>query len=126
MCNVPQLEIFMIERLYSRKVRSSASGEITNKISRIAGQYKKVLSLTKLLCLELAGPVSYANYNSGITFSIKVYSTLLRNTIVSKFCSGIFGREAVKLGLILALLGGVSLKNEHTKIRGQSHVLLVG
>ena len=32
----------------------------------------------------------------------------------------------IKLGLILALLGGVSLENESSKIRGQSHVLLVG
>jgi DNA helicase MCM9 len=38
----------------------------------------------------------------------------------------IYGRNVVKLGLLLSLLGGVSVENENSKIRGQSHVLLVG
>jgi DNA replicative helicase MCM subunit Mcm2 (Cdc46/Mcm family) len=50
----------------------------------------------------------------------------LRNTVVSKFSSNIFGRENIKLGLLLGLLGGVSIHNEHTRIRGQSHILLIG
>jgi DNA replicative helicase MCM subunit Mcm2 (Cdc46/Mcm family) len=50
----------------------------------------------------------------------------MRNEIVKKFSPNIYGREAIKLGLILSLLGGVSINNENTKIRGQSHVLLVG
>ena len=32
----------------------------------------------------------------------------------------------IKLGLILSLLGGVSLENESSQIRGHSHVLIIG
>jgi DNA replicative helicase MCM subunit Mcm2 (Cdc46/Mcm family) len=35
-----------------------------------------------------------------------------RNTVIRNFCPTIFGREIVKLGLILSLLGGVSIHNE--------------
>lgn len=50
----------------------------------------------------------------------------LRNAAIAKFCPNIYGRENVKLGIMLSILGGVSIENEQTKIRGQSHVLLVG
>lgn len=49
-----------------------------------------------------------------------------RNEVVESFCPNIFGRHNIKLGLILSLLGGVSYKNENSKLRGQSHVLLIG
>ena len=45
---------------------------------------------------------------------------------MESYSPNIFGRHNIKLGLILALLGGVSYKNENSRLRGQSHVLLIG
>ncbi len=49
-----------------------------------------------------------------------------RREALRNFCPNIYGYQIIKLGLLLGLLGGVSYKNENTKIRGQSHVLLIG
>lgn len=56
---------------------------------------------------------------SSLSFSIErilpqqrlAKSIEMRNSIVEKFSPNIFGREAIKLGMLLSLLGGVSLQN---------------
>ena len=50
-----------------------------------------------------------------------------RNKILASFCPEIFGLYIVKLAVALALIGGVQQKKESgTRIRGESHLLLVG
>eukprot|EP01135_Chromosphaera_perkinsii_P003156 Nk52_evm45s236 gene=Nk52_evmTU45s236 len=50
-----------------------------------------------------------------------------RNIILKSFCPQIFGMYIVKLAVALALIGGVQRVTESgTRIRGESHILLVG
>ncbi|CAG7827610.1 unnamed protein product [Allacma fusca] len=49
-----------------------------------------------------------------------------RNHVLSSFCPGICGMYVVKLALCVALAGGVSKQKNGTKLRGESHLLLVG
>ena len=50
-----------------------------------------------------------------------------RNVILKNFCPQICGMYLVKLAVIMALVGGVQrTTNTGTKIRGESHILLVG
>lgn len=50
-----------------------------------------------------------------------------RNHIISSMCPQIFGGYVVKLAVTLVLIGGVRRVDETgTKIRGESHLLLVG
>ena len=50
-----------------------------------------------------------------------------RNRILSAFCPQVFGLYVVKLAVSLALIGGVQrIKESGTRIRGESHLLLVG
>lgn len=42
------------------------------------------------------------------------------------FCPELYGRSVEKLGVLLCVLGGVPAMNQSTRIRGQSHLLLVG
>lgn len=50
-----------------------------------------------------------------------------RNKILSAFCPQVFGLYVVKLAVSLALIGGVQrIKESGTRIRGESHLLLVG
>ncbi|XP_046846241.1 DNA helicase MCM9-like [Xenia sp. Carnegie-2017] len=50
-----------------------------------------------------------------------------RNHIIASMCPQIFGCYVVKLAVTLVLIGGVRRINEtETKVRGESHLLLVG
>ena len=68
----------------------------------------------------------YSEYNLTSKERIIIKQLEFRREIVENFCPSIYGRDMVKLGLILALLGGVSMDNENSRIRGNSHVLLIG
>lgn len=50
----------------------------------------------------------------------------LRQDVIDLFCPNLYNRDLVKLGVLLCLLGGVSQTTHNTRIRGQSHLLLVG
>ncbi|XP_014668303.1 PREDICTED: DNA helicase MCM9-like [Priapulus caudatus] len=50
-----------------------------------------------------------------------------RNAIIASLCPQVYGLYVVKLAVALVLVGGVQKENERgTKIRGESHLLLVG
>eukprot|EP00842_Homolaphlyctis_polyrhiza_P004468 jgi/Hompol1/5021/HPOL_004104-RA len=49
-----------------------------------------------------------------------------RNLIIQSFCPKVFGLYIVKLTILLLLVGGVAKEESGIKIRGDSHVLLVG
>ncbi|KAJ3268907.1 DNA helicase mcm9 [Terramyces sp. JEL0728] len=49
-----------------------------------------------------------------------------RNKILSSFCPQVFGLYLVKLAVVLVLVGGVGKQEGGLKIRGDSHILLVG
>ncbi|XP_057315035.1 DNA helicase MCM9-like [Hydractinia symbiolongicarpus] len=50
-----------------------------------------------------------------------------RNKILASFCPQVFGLYIVKLAVALVLIGGVQRTKENgTRIRGESHLLLVG
>lgn len=50
-----------------------------------------------------------------------------RNRILASFCPEVFGLYVVKLAVTLVLIGGVQrTKESGTRIRGESHLLLVG
>ena len=50
-----------------------------------------------------------------------------RNHIIASVCPQIFGCYAVKLAVTLVLIGGVRRVDQSgTKVRGESHLLLVG
>ena len=50
-----------------------------------------------------------------------------RNQILASFCPQVFGLYVVKLAVVLVLIGGVQRQEESgTRIRGESHILLVG
>jgi DNA helicase MCM9 len=53
-------------------------------------------------------------------------SMAARDGIVKSFCPRIFGMHAIKLSVLLVLLGGVPKVEDTMKIRGNSHLLLVG
>jgi DNA helicase MCM9 len=50
----------------------------------------------------------------------------LRNEIVNGVCPNITGMFHVKLSVLLVLIGGVPKENQNIRIRGDSHLLLVG
>ena len=49
-----------------------------------------------------------------------------RNIILESFCPRIFGMYLVKLAVLLVLTGGVAKTENRMKIRGDSHLLMVG
>lgn len=50
-----------------------------------------------------------------------------RNHILASFCPQVYGLYAVKLAVTLVLIGGVQrVDNSGTRVRGESHMLLVG
>ena len=50
-----------------------------------------------------------------------------RNHILASFCSQVYGLYAVKLAVALVLIGGVQrIDPSGTRVRGESHLLLVG
>ncbi|GIY28877.1 DNA helicase MCM9 [Caerostris darwini] len=49
-----------------------------------------------------------------------------RDFILSSICPQVFGLYIVKLAVALTLAGGVEKKDENSRIRGDSHLLLVG
>lgn len=53
----------------------------------------------------------YQEYNLNSKENLIVKQLEFRNEVVKKFCPSIFGRQIVKLGLTLSLLGGVSYQN---------------
>lgn len=50
----------------------------------------------------------------------------MRQDIIDLFCPSLYDRDLVKLGVLLCLLGGVPHIRHNTRIRGHSHLLLVG
>jgi len=64
-----------------------------------------------------------------LQFEFRIASPHLsgRNKIVSSICPDLYGMFAVKLALSLVLAGGVQrVDNSGTRVRGESHFLLVG
>ncbi|KAJ3318966.1 DNA helicase mcm9 [Boothiomyces sp. JEL0866] len=51
---------------------------------------------------------------------------LARNKILASFCPQVYGLYIVKLAIMLVLVGGVGKQEGGLKIRGDSHILLVG
>lgn len=50
-----------------------------------------------------------------------------RNELLSSLCPQIFGLYLVKLSVALTLIGGIQrISKSGTKVRGESHLLLVG
>lgn len=49
-----------------------------------------------------------------------------RNLILKSMCPQIYGLYLVKLSVVLTLIGGVAMYKGNTRIRGESHLLLVG
>lgn len=50
-----------------------------------------------------------------------------RNHVLASFCPQVYGLYAVKLAVALVLIGGVQrVDNSSTRVRGESHMLLVG
>ena len=49
-----------------------------------------------------------------------------RDNILAGFCPGIYGLYVIKLATILILIGGVQKDTAGIKVRGESHILLVG
>lgn len=50
-----------------------------------------------------------------------------RNAILRSLCPQLYGMYIVKLAVMLVLMGGVSRSDESgTRVRGESHLLLVG
>eukprot|EP00795_Rhopilema_esculentum_P011190 gene11190-20149_t len=57
----------------------------------------------------------------------KLYPLKGRNEILASFCPQIFGLYLVKLSVALTLIGGIQrLSKSGTRVRGESHLLLVG
>jgi DNA helicase MCM9 len=49
-----------------------------------------------------------------------------RNLILKSLCPQLYGLYFVKLAVVLTLIGGVAMRKNGTRIRGESHLLLVG
>lgn len=49
-----------------------------------------------------------------------------RDMIISSFCPNIFGLYVIKMAVLLMLIGGVAKSEDGIKVRGESHILLVG
>lgn len=49
-----------------------------------------------------------------------------RNQILANICPQLFGMSAVKLAVALTVIGGVATTANKVRVRGQSHLLLVG
>lgn len=50
-----------------------------------------------------------------------------RNEIIASICPQVFGLYLVKLAVALTLIGGIQrVSKSGTKVRGESHMLLVG
>eukprot|EP01080_Neovahlkampfia_damariscottae_P009413 gene9413-1620_t len=56
----------------------------------------------------------------------KKYPLTGRNLILKSMCPQIYGLYLVKLSVALTLIGGVQMMKDSTKIRGESHLLLIG
>jgi DNA helicase MCM9 len=56
----------------------------------------------------------------------KKYPLIGRNLILKSMCPQIYGLYLVKLSVALTLIGGVPMLKDSTRIRGESHLLLVG
>lgn len=49
-----------------------------------------------------------------------------RDKILENFCPSIYGLYVIKLAVLLVVIGGVRTVRSGTKVRGESHILLVG
>lgn len=49
-----------------------------------------------------------------------------RNNIIESLCPHLFGKLDVKLAMLLTIIGGVTSIVNNTRIRGQSHMLIIG
>lgn len=49
-----------------------------------------------------------------------------RDNIVAGFCGNIYGMYVIKLAMLMILMGGVARTENDIKVRGESHILLVG
>ncbi|KAL9651296.1 hypothetical protein ABK040_001249 [Willaertia magna] len=49
-----------------------------------------------------------------------------RNLILKSMCPQLFGLYYVKLAVALTIIGGVPMRKNNTRIRGESHLLIVG
>lgn len=49
-----------------------------------------------------------------------------RDVIVRSFCPKLYGLHVIKLAVLLVLMGGVQKTEGGMKLRGESHLLLVG
>lgn len=57
----------------------------------------------------------------------KEYPFTARNHILASFCPQVYGLYVIKLAVTLVLIGGVQrVDNSGTRVRGESHLLLVG
>lgn len=75
---------------------------------------------------ERSSPVKFKNLFERYWTKHAKTPLLGRNKILANICPQLFGMAIVKLSVTLMVIGGVPRVTDNIKVRGQSHLLLVG
>jgi DNA helicase MCM9 len=87
---------------------------------------KSIMVTTKTSGVDLTEELrlEFSNFWDNARKTGRLYS--FRNHIVASVCPQLHGLHAVKMAVLLTLMGGVGKDMSGHKIRGQSHLLLIG